>query len=134
MEGATDIADRVEPSSPLYAAQVGEGWMASGGAARWMGSQAAVTIRGAQSKSMIVEGYVPPVQFSHGPFGLRPVVNGTQLEQAFVSTPGVFHLEFAVPPKIQAMERWEVLLQVDHIVPLPDGSHASVLISSIFSR
>jgi len=133
-KGTTDFADRVEPSSPLYAAQVGDGWMASGGAARWMGLRAVATIRGTRAGKLIIEGYIPPVQFSRGPFGLRPVVNGTELEQAVVSTPGVFHLEFVLPQKVLATEKWEVVLLADHIVLLPDGSHASMLISSIFSR
>ena len=83
---------------------------APGGPARWIGLRAVATIRGGQAEKLVVDGYVPAVQFALGPFGLRPVVNGTQLEQATIASPGAFHLEFPLPGNIMGAKsgrsRW----------------------------
>jgi len=133
-DGAAALTGRVEPASPLYAAQLGTGWLATGGAARWMGARATAFVAGkAGTKKLIVEGYCPRVQFSAGPFQIRAVLNDTTLGQSSVAPPeGIFRLEFQVPQDIVATTKWEVTLEAYHTSALPDGSHASVLISAIF--
>jgi hypothetical protein len=131
--------DRVEPASTLYANQLGKGWLSTGGQARWMAQRATVFLspapngdRAKKYTKLIVEGYCPEVQFQHGTFRIQARANGTKLGQALVTLPaGLFRLEFAVPQNL-ATSISEIELEADHVLPLPEGDHASVLISSIF--
>jgi hypothetical protein len=141
------VAGRVEPASPFYAAQLGEGWLGTGGQARWMGQRATALLpranignrtSGDSKKSyatLVVEGYCPEVQFALGSFRIQASANGTSLGRLVVQPPaGTFRLEFGVPPDFVVTDRFQVTLESDHTLPLPDSSHASVLISAIFLR
>jgi hypothetical protein len=128
------LSTRVEPASELYAEQLGKGWLAIGGGARWMGEAATASLGAVPGPAkLVIEGYCPKVQFSGGPFRLQPRIDGAELGQGSIGPPDErFRLEFPLQNVVPPTDRVEVLLEIDHTVLLPDGSHASVMISSIF--
>lgn len=114
---------RVDVGKPEFAGQLGSSWypIESGGQ-RWMPKRATVRLGGpsAPGQSLVVSGYISPLQLKDGPLNMTVAVDGVPYKPVPLNQPNAFERTFPLSKELVGKAVIEVSVEWDRVLTLPD--------------
>jgi len=111
----SELPDKIEAGSQVFAGQLGPGWYQVEGLYRWMARHAEVTLRGprAPGARIILEGYCPRQQVTAGPLQVVVHAGGILAGSGWLRNPdAAFRLDFPVPEELVGQPKITVSIDV----------------------